>query len=292
MLQMNNIRSQWTDKLEAFLVEVAANPKDNTVQLHVIAQRDMGDEIKSWRGIIQESWVTIFPTSRDTKSLSTTSKQKRGIRLPELQREVVYMGFFQDAGRTGPASHNAGKGHHRACGKLPETHTKKPLTDQFRTVGLTGAVILILVSILAFKSSDRVTRQLSYLSEGVSRLAKGELEGKIKVIRTGDERERVATAFNEMIPQLRERMKIINDLEVAQKVQESLLPEEDPQLPWLNIAGACVFCDQTGGDYYDYFVDDEIPHKATIAIGDVTGHGVAAAILIGQPPDRLCAPRC
>jgi sigma-B regulation protein RsbU (phosphoserine phosphatase) len=49
----------------------------------------------------------------------------------------------------------------------------------------------------------------------------------------------------------------------------------------LDVAGHSTYCDETGGDYYDFLLVGEPSHqKLLLAIGDVTGHGVAAALIM------------
>lgn len=73
--------------------------------------------------------------------------------------------------------------------------------------------------------------------------------------------------------------KIIAALNVAQEVQQNLLPQLLPPEKRLDIAGSSLYCDETGGDYYDYI---ELPHIGSdayaIAVGDVSGHGIASAL--------------
>ncbi|MCR4317306.1 MAG: SpoIIE family protein phosphatase [Planctomycetes bacterium] len=67
-------------------------------------------------------------------------------------------------------------------------------------------------------------------------------------------------------------------LEVASDIQMSLLPRKAPDFPGYELAGYSTPCDEAGGDYYDYVEIDE--HRLLIAVGDVTGHGVGAALLM------------
>lgn len=73
-----------------------------------------------------------------------------------------------------------------------------------------------------------------------------------------------------------ERLRIDQEFTVARQVQARLLPAAAPVVQGLDIAGVCVPANEVGGDYFDYFVlsDD----KFGIAIGDVSGKGVGAAI--------------
>jgi sigma-B regulation protein RsbU (phosphoserine phosphatase) len=64
-------------------------------------------------------------------------------------------------------------------------------------------------------------------------------------------------------------------------VQQSLLPQVMPQLPDLQIAGRSRYCDATGGDYFDFVEVTGLPDgQVLLAVGDVMGHGIAAALLM------------
>jgi serine phosphatase RsbU (regulator of sigma subunit) len=69
-------------------------------------------------------------------------------------------------------------------------------------------------------------------------------------------------------------------LTLAQQVQQRLLPRERPRFPGFDIAGRSLYCDETGGDYFDYLVQPEAEGGFSIVVGDVSGHGVAAALLM------------
>jgi sigma-B regulation protein RsbU (phosphoserine phosphatase) len=72
-------------------------------------------------------------------------------------------------------------------------------------------------------------------------------------------------------------------LDLAREVQQTLLPQTDPKLDGLDIASAIVYCDETGGDYYDFLTgDDANPRKLTVALGDVSGHGISSALLMAS----------
>lgn len=70
-------------------------------------------------------------------------------------------------------------------------------------------------------------------------------------------------------------------LELAAEVQKSLLPQKSPQIRGLDIAGRALSCDEIGGDYFDYLPGQNCPDEHFgIVVGDVTGHGVDAALLM------------
>jgi len=70
-------------------------------------------------------------------------------------------------------------------------------------------------------------------------------------------------------------------LNQAMEVQQGLMPTCAPDLDGIDICGSSIYCDQTGGDYYDYF-EKEFPEgrKLSIVVGDVSDHGLPSALLM------------
>ena len=68
---------------------------------------------------------------------------------------------------------------------------------------------------------------------------------------------------------------------MAMEVQQSLLPSSIPTFEGLDLAGHSTYCDETGGDYYDFLdISDSPEQELHLAVGDVMGHGIAAAMLM------------
>lgn len=68
---------------------------------------------------------------------------------------------------------------------------------------------------------------------------------------------------------------------LAGEVQKSLLPQHQPIVPGLDIAGRNVSCDEIGGDYYDFFYQRSPQIGAfDVVVGDISGHGVDSALLM------------
>jgi serine phosphatase RsbU (regulator of sigma subunit) len=67
----------------------------------------------------------------------------------------------------------------------------------------------------------------------------------------------------------------------AMDVQQRLIPKTEPVIDGLDISGHCIFCDETGGDYYD-FLDrgNGNSGKISVLVGDVSDHGVSSALLM------------
>ncbi len=70
-------------------------------------------------------------------------------------------------------------------------------------------------------------------------------------------------------------------LALAAEVQKSLLPQGSPRIQGLDVAGKNVSCEEIGGDYFDFLGNKEYPNAPfSIVVGDITGHGVDAALLM------------
>jgi sigma-B regulation protein RsbU (phosphoserine phosphatase) len=76
----------------------------------------------------------------------------------------------------------------------------------------------------------------------------------------------------------KERLK--REVMLAREIQQALLPGAPPRLRNASIIGQMVSSLEVGGDYFDYFALDE--DRAVIAIGDVSGKGVPAAMLMAS----------
>ena len=68
------------------------------------------------------------------------------------------------------------------------------------------------------------------------------------------------------------------ELEAARELQMSMLPQESPQLPHLDVEFEMRPATEVGGDYYDYNLTED--GQLTIAIGDATGHGMNAGLVV------------
>jgi len=69
-------------------------------------------------------------------------------------------------------------------------------------------------------------------------------------------------------------------LMLAKEVQQNLLPSAPPKIEGLDIASRSIYCDETGGDYLDFFPLETGSGKHAFFVADVTGHGIAAALLM------------
>jgi len=151
-----------------------------------------------------------------------------------------------------------------------------------------GAIVLA-----ALKARD-LTNPIHALIEAGKKLGNGDYDAHVE-IDTNDELEHLGRVFNETGPKLRDLQRMKQSLGLAAAIQHSLLPEQTPTLEHFEVAGRCVYCDETGGDYYDFIpFDDQGRRRLGLIVGDVSGHGMGAALVMAAARGMLHveAPHC
>jgi phosphoserine phosphatase RsbU/P len=143
-----------------------------------------------------------------------------------------------------------------------------------------GVVIAVTVALIRGATAATVA-DIRRVSDEALRLSRGEFGDPLPV-EGRDEVSELTRSFNRMTRQLRERLALKRDLGFAMEVQQNLLPAGPPAIPGLDVAGRSVYCQETGGDYFDYIPLEgpaENP-RLCAAVGDVVGHGISAALLM------------
>lgn len=139
----------------------------------------------------------------------------------------------------------------------------------------------------------RTTTAIRTVSKAASELADGTSVLPL-VVHSRDEVGELTQNFNIMAEQLQERLQLREAMHVAKEIQQNLLPSAGVSLEGIDSAGICVYCDETGGDYFDLFVPPGTEGKMSIVVGDVAGHGIGAALLMatvrGLLRSRVCQP--
>jgi len=80
--------------------------------------------------------------------------------------------------------------------------------------------------------------------------------------------------------QLEAERRAAQELEIAQQVQTRLFPQTLPPLSTLDYSGMCLQARQVGGDYYDFL--DLGQQRLGLVVGDISGKGIAAALLMAN----------
>jgi sigma-B regulation protein RsbU (phosphoserine phosphatase) len=147
---------------------------------------------------------------------------------------------------------------------------------------ITGAGFIFLVLLLMKLVTGRTVSAIKEVSRAAERIARGDFDRPLPV-KTRDEVGDLMRSFNTMMEQLKERIRLRAALDLAMEVQQNLLPQKSKAMPGLDIAGRSLYCDETGGDYYDFLeVCFRNSNHFGLAVGDVSGHGISAALLMAS----------
>ena len=163
---------------------------------------------------------------------------------------------------------------------IPEEDFLAEINKNIKKETLLGLFAVLLMLLLSVRFSFWLIKPFLKLVEHVKRIGSGNLDETIE-LRDNLEFSQLSVALNDMMHDLQDRMQLRRSLTLAMEVQKNLLPTKPPQIKGLDIAGNSIYCDQTGGDYYDFLDVMEISDTVVVAaLGDVMGHGVAAALLM------------
>jgi sigma-B regulation protein RsbU (phosphoserine phosphatase) len=152
-------------------------------------------------------------------------------------------------------------------------------TGRSRNIKIGGLAVLITLLFGIVMAVISIWPMMDLLAF-VDLIQKGNFKQELK-LEYSTEFVKLSKQMNAMAAGLRDRMRLRNSLVLAQEVQQNLLPSEMPEIKGLDITGHATYCDETGGDYFDFLTIAGQPDTtAAIAVGDVVGHGVAAAMLM------------
>jgi sigma-B regulation protein RsbU (phosphoserine phosphatase) len=163
-------------------------------------------------------------------------------------------------------------------------------------LAIVAAVFLIveIVSLMIGVSMTRtVTGAVHHLYEGTRRVMHGDFSHRIEV-KGNDQLADLSRSFNRMTENLerlvvvaKEKERLESEIEIAREVQNQLYPKTVPLSRALRLTAVCKPARMVSGDYYDY--ECLFENKVALAIGDVAGKGISAALLMATLQSSLRA---
>ncbi len=252
-------------------------------RLKVIAQEQDQESMRDhWRTPERDTWLASGDAERYAMMMDTLRGASSGVTdMPHAGRDTLWAYAPVEPGGTSLVI-LVPKADVVAQAQTAKAFILGQIGNHDRRMGLTVLAVGLVVMYLAFFLSKLFTRKISSLANAVGRVAGGDFTARAEV-RGNDEIERLGRAFNGMVPELKERMAIKNALEVAQQVQQSLLPAASPRFHGHDIAALSEYCFETGGDYFDFIRrrtgDGE---SLVVAVGDVSDHGIPSALMMAS----------
>jgi sigma-B regulation protein RsbU (phosphoserine phosphatase) len=157
----------------------------------------------------------------------------------------------------------------------------------------TFLVVEIVAVIASVRLARTLTRTVHDLYLGTKQVETGVFSHRIPV-RAQDQLSELASSFNgmterieQLIADVKEKEKLESELEIARQVQAQLFPREVPKLKTLELAGVCNPARVVSGDYYDFIPLES--RGAAVVVGDISGKGISAALLMASVQASLHA---
>lgn len=151
-------------------------------------------------------------------------------------------------------------------------------------VGIFFALIELIALIIGTRMTRTVTAAVAQLHDATRHVDRGDFSHRIPV-KSQDQLADLALSFNSMtasieklIQEQKEKQRMENELAIAQEVQAQLFPLQVSELESLEVHGFCRPARTVSGDYYDFVTASS--HKLILAVGDISGKGISAALLM------------
>ena len=151
-------------------------------------------------------------------------------------------------------------------------------------IGIFFGVIELIALIIGGRLTRSVTRSVAELYSATQYVNQGELTHRIE-IRSRDQMAALEQSFNSMtqslgnlIAEQKEKQRLEGELAIAHEVQALLFPADLSGLRGLEVHGVCRPARTVSGDYYDFIPLRE--DRLMIALGDISGKGISAALLM------------
>lgn len=152
------------------------------------------------------------------------------------------------------------------------------------------AIVFLILELLALTAAAWMTRAVTgtvhRLYRAVEYIKRGDFSHRVRV-RSHDQLGELAAAFNDMSANIEvllkervERERLEREIEIAHEVQAQLFPRKTPELSTAEITGECRAALGVAGDYYDYI--EVAPGLVAVALGDVSGKGVSASLVMSN----------
>jgi sigma-B regulation protein RsbU (phosphoserine phosphatase) len=153
---------------------------------------------------------------------------------------------------------------------------------------LAAALVFAIIEVVALWIGTRLTRTVtgtvSNLYRATTHVNRGDFSHRIPIT-SNDQLAALAGSFNlmtesieKLVLEQKEKQRLENEITIAQEVQAQLFPRRISQLASLEVHGFCRPARSVSGDYYDFLSLGS--DRMVLAVGDVSGKGISAALLM------------
>ena len=161
--------------------------------------------------------------------------------------------------------------------------------------GVAGVFLLIegAALFIGIRMTRSMTRTVDTLYDATERVKAGNLSYRTnfpshdQLTALGGAFDSMTASVERLMQESQERMRMQSELDIARDVQRRLFPQSVPKVPGLDLYGVCKAAQSVSGDYYDFLKIDE--NRVGVVLGDVSGKGISAALLMAAIQSALRA---
>ena len=281
-----NIPPEWTNNAQRMVLIYHQDAADPTRKLEILLRNQSENLSRDWQTPVQHEYLNLADPQLQTFQQDILDGTSAVRRITYQGEEVL----FSYGSRNGEEPFPLVIVPYQeiiAQAVSAEKYVNQQVSFSLKlSAGLT-VIVVIAVILLSLIRSRKVTVPIMQLATAAKQLSEGNFSARVD-IRTKDELENLGNIFNGMGERLKEREQMKQSLALAKEIQQQLLPESTPTCPHFDLAAHSLYCDETGGDYFDF-----IPLKISgvqqygLAVGDVSGHGIGSALVMATARGAL-----
>ena len=158
----------------------------------------------------------------------------------------------------------------------------------FEVEAIAGLLLLMQVTavITGIVLTRAITGTVDQLYEATQHVQEGDLAHTVKIERRdqlgilGESFNLMTGSIRSLIEEQKQKQRLEGELSIAREVQNQLFPQRMPSVPGVEIEAICKAARTVSGDYYDFI--ELSPTRIAIAIADISGKGISAALLMAS----------
>jgi sigma-B regulation protein RsbU (phosphoserine phosphatase) len=272
---------KFSKNITSLIVRPEINADSGSLGIRIVARSLILDKRHHhWRASLEKEWLSIKETRSIEQIILDLQKNKTGVQEVSFQGRKSLLAYGAVDDDQTALLVIVPKVDIVAEAVSMETYVHERIANLIKVTSIILSVLIGAVILLALILSRSVTKSISRLASAARQVANGDFSTRVQ-IDSRDEMGELGRTFNDMVPALEERVMMKQALDVAMEVQQNLLPNKIPQVPGIDIAGQSIYCDETGGDFYDFLdIGRHNGYQLGVAVGDVSGHGIQAALLM------------
>jgi sigma-B regulation protein RsbU (phosphoserine phosphatase) len=204
----------------------------------------------------------------------------------QLRATLIDAGKVRDRNHPVFASFKARRSqlNHRIFASLGELSGVR--VSELQLIGAVFLVIELFALLVGVRLTRAITGTISDLSRATEEVQEGNLSARVPVERRdqlgmlGESFNSMTSSIGRLISEQKQLQRLENEISIAREVQDQLFPRTLPHVPGVELEAICRAARSVSGDYYDFI--QLSPTQVAIAIADISGKGISAALLMAS----------